>query len=289
MASFLLVLLFSIHTFAQVAPAPVCCMAYATVDENTLYVHGGMDVVTRANSGQFFALDLTVPSWNTASPPWRQVASNGVVPATISNNAGHSASVSRDSKTISFWMMNPQPSITNFNIAAGTWEALSAPVTMTSALYALPAITDPNTGLVYVLNALTDKTMLVFNPVTRTTISAPMPPMMLTDWFPAIWSTLRGSILVLGGEGAVTSYFYEFKPPSGPWTEVVGLPLFAVTVCLVMVSDKSKVVYEPCFLLFLTTENNGTHARQRYSRMHGLWYEKNDYSFFSSLKLLCSI
>ncbi|KAF9905590.1 hypothetical protein EC991_001551 [Linnemannia zychae] len=157
-----------------------------------------------------------------STPPWKQVASTGVVPGPVIAGSGYSASLSKDRKTITFWSTSSslKRAIINFDITSGTWEALSAPVTMANSYYALPATTDPITGVVYVPNGLADDTMLVFNPETRTVTSAPMPPLNLKDWFPAVWSTVRGSLLVLGGDGPVLSYFYEFKPPIGPWTEV---------------------------------------------------------------------
>ncbi|KAG0375690.1 hypothetical protein BGX24_008775 [Mortierella sp. AD032] len=223
-------------------------MAYTTVDENTLYIHGGMDTITKAVSGQFYALDLTVPAWDTSSPPWRQVTSNGIVPPSVYTASGTSASLSQDHKTISFWSASSDSTkaITNFNLATGTWETIPAPVLMANSYFSLPATTDPNTGLVYVPNGFADKTMMVYNPLTRTTTSLPMPPMLLSDWFPAVWSSVRGTVLVLGGEGAVLSYFYEFKPPSGPWTEVKTtgpMPGNMIRSCMVSAYNGSKIIH----------------------------------------------
>ncbi|KAG0283450.1 hypothetical protein BGZ96_012194, partial [Linnemannia gamsii] len=73
-----------------------------------------------------------------------------------------------------------------------------------------------------------------------------MPPMILTDWFPSVWSTVRGTLMLIGGEGGFGSYFYEFKPPNGPWTEVKTtgpMPPNLVRSCLVTAYNGTKIIH----------------------------------------------
>lgn len=182
---------------------------------------------SKNDTGQFYALDLTAPSWETSNPPWKLITPNGLVPVSVATAAGHSVSVSQDHRTLTFWQtsaMITRKAVTNFNLVTNAWSDIPTPLMLSDALYNLPATTDPGTGMVYVPRGYNNSTMLVYSPTTGVATSQSMPPMILTDWFPSVWSTLRGTLMLIGGEGGFGSYFYEFKPPNGPWTEVVCMP-----------------------------------------------------------------
>ncbi|KAG0256850.1 hypothetical protein BGZ95_005391, partial [Linnemannia exigua] len=184
-----------------------------------------MDTTTKVVSGQFFALDLTDPAWDTSNPPWRQVISSGIVPVTVLTASGYLASLSQGHKTITLLSTSSEvkKSITNFNIATGTWETIPVPVLMVNSYFGPLATTDSNTGLAYVPNGFADNKM-VYNPLTRTATLLPMPPMLLSDWFPAVWSSVRGTIPALGESNKT-------------------MPGTTIRSCMVSVYNGSKIIH----------------------------------------------
>lgn len=215
-------------------PAGVANMAYTTVDENTLYVHGGSNTVALVEIGQFFALDLTVPSWDAANPPWKPVAVTGDSPPCLASISGHTMSVSQDHNTITVWAMSSSTcnkTISNFGLVTKTWTPIPPPAALSCCKFGVPAAMDPSTGLVYLPGGYNMTLMMVYNMATKFATAAPMPgpspqnptmvaPMLLGN-YPTVWSTIRETLLLFGSNQGPGSYFFEFVPPSGPWRDVV--------------------------------------------------------------------
>ncbi|KAG9071518.1 hypothetical protein KI688_005730 [Linnemannia hyalina] len=130
------------------APTMVYFTAYATVNENTLYIQGGVDVTNSSTKyDQFFSLDLT-RSWNTSNPPWSEVitAAGGRIPARLKTSY-HSISLSKDKKTLSFWdLYNAPPYGASFHLDTNKWEDLpDLPAQIPVDLKVLKAATDATT------------------------------------------------------------------------------------------------------------------------------------------------
>lgn len=84
--------LLSVMVSAQQGPVSAYGMAYTTVDDNTLYVQGGMTVPESGglayNTTQFYSLDLTQTGWDTLNPLWKALTYPASL-ASISSTYGH--------------------------------------------------------------------------------------------------------------------------------------------------------------------------------------------------------
>ncbi|KAF9086521.1 hypothetical protein BGX29_001370 [Mortierella sp. GBA35] len=205
-------------------------MAYTTIDENTLYIHGGIDysdqntTTSSAKSKQFFALDLTLPSWNTSAPPWRQINVDG------DSGPGayvHSFSVSPDRRTLTVWDPVLNGTIMNYSLDTKAWTRVSArPAEYTTYGWGVQAASDPTTGFVYTPSGFSNSNndMFVYDLSAKTATPAPMPPKdgFQLKWYAYsfVWSEVRRSFLIFGGEGNFGPYFYEYNPSGSNWTEI---------------------------------------------------------------------
>lgn len=215
---------------AQQSPPPalVCCMAYTTINEDTFYVQGGTLITgtgASTNASQFYALDLTQPTWNTLNPPWKAL----VYPANLnalSSTEGHSISVAPDSSSFTMWIYNPNL-IVNYNVAGGVWtQVLPTPSLTLFKGNDLQAATDPTSGLVYIPGAAgTYNTMSVYAP-SGMGLSVPIPSTLVaaTGFYTFVWSQLRKTFIYFGGNSATPNPFFEFSPSAGKWTAMV-IPL----------------------------------------------------------------
>ncbi|KAG0061058.1 hypothetical protein BGZ89_011783 [Linnemannia elongata] len=201
-------------------------MSYASLDEKTLYIQGGYTTVgtQRTQVNQFVALDLTVPSWSTSSPPWMTPPyRSGIAP----NSSWHSMAVSKDHASLFLWdPMNTGWS--TFNIADRTWTNTTLPLDATRQI-AIRSAVDYNTGYVYVPAGTSNGTQMAMNTLSSTNYTiSPMP----TDLMPVpinheafVWSTVRGTFLHYGGKtifgDTANPYLNEYSPTNG-WSPYGG-------------------------------------------------------------------
>ncbi|KAG0254450.1 Acyl-CoA-binding domain-containing protein 5 [Mortierella polycephala] len=89
------------------------------------------------------------------------------------------------------------------------------------------AVTDPNTGLVYVPSGSSNmSSMAVYNPATTALESVDMPSSDIMElniqYYSAVWSTLRNSIFLYGGVNTKESinnlHVVEYQPSTSTWT-----------------------------------------------------------------------
>jgi hypothetical protein len=203
-------------------------MAYATINEDTFYVQGGTLITgtgSSTNTSQFYALDLTQPTWNTLNPPWKAL----VYPANLnalSLTAGHSISVAPDSSSFTMWIYSPNL-IVNYNVASGVWtQVLPTPSLTLFQGSDLQAATDPTTGLVYIPGAPgTYNTMSVYTPSIGMALSVPIPSTLVaaTGFYTFVWSQIRKTFIFFSGNAATPNPFFEFSPSAGKWTAMVRL------------------------------------------------------------------
>ncbi|KAF9570323.1 hypothetical protein EC968_001988 [Mortierella alpina] len=220
----LLVTCLSALTFAQF-PVSVTYMAYATIDEKTLYIQGG-SVVSKDTTTQFFSLDLTQPSWDTSSPPWRLLTS-GEGQQSAPKTWGQSMTLSRDQQNLIVW--NTFGTISIFNLATSTWAG-SHPLPPNSTDWiGLKSITDPNTGYIYVPSGSNNgASMTLYDPARDTAIPLPSAPAAVMDrglqYYSLVWCSLRNSMLVYGGlinpGNAPSPFLIEFQPATSTWSRI---------------------------------------------------------------------
>lgn len=216
-------------------PTPVHSMAFATVGEHTLYVKGGRTSEGRVVS-QFFALELTVQSWDTANPPWKEftdtTASDSNTTATAVFPSYQALSVSQENEALTVW--TPGVFKVDYNIRNDTWTPISRAVAVSSrgslsAHTGFQAVTDPTTGLVYISGGYKND-MLVYNPTDNKVTTVPMPQTLeFPHWthYSFVWSQSTRSFFFFGGGktphgSSSSSRFWEYSPSTKSWISLVG-------------------------------------------------------------------
>ncbi|KAH7056299.1 hypothetical protein BKA57DRAFT_450285, partial [Linnemannia elongata] len=194
--------------------------AYATVEESTLYIQGGIDTDSSGDLyDQFYSLDLT-QSWDTSSPPWSEVLTVGSIPAGLKGARGHSISLSRKQKTLTFWNINGSDAhAASFHLSTNSWEELPTfflPKQKLNNVQICTAVADPRTDQVYIPGA-SDRGMLVYSLESKSSSIREMERTAKnsTFWsgYSFVWSSLRQSFLYSGGadSGTASPYLYEYK------------------------------------------------------------------------------
>ncbi|KAF9130628.1 F-box only protein 42 [Mortierella sp. GBA39] len=221
-------------------PIPVHSMAYATVNEKTLYIQGG-DPGQIPFANQFCALDLTQPNWNTSNPPWT-ILSAGAGLTGAPASANHFMTVGNDSQSLMIWssvgrnnVATSSSDIVEYKLSSSKWLARQELSNANGSLATYPGFaksgaTDPGTNLIYIpAVSQMDTGMTVFDitgaaissNLERSTTTAPMPPPLVEGrvltGHSTVWSGYRGSLLVYGGR-------YEV-PPTTPATNSTTAPL----------------------------------------------------------------
>ncbi|KAG0078543.1 hypothetical protein BGZ90_004996 [Linnemannia elongata] len=246
---------------AQSSPMMVYNMAYATIDESTLYIHGGFNgtnsnYTTRFN--QFFSLDLT-QNWSTSDPPWTQILAVGSTPDRLTT-AGHTMSISQSQNSQGFlrdavtvWdMVNPLTFAACYYFETKSWQELPAfPPPEPGPLRFYQAATHPETGRVYIPGCA-GTSMLGYDRSTSTTSVLPMPYLgNITSWngYGFVWNAVRGSFFLFGGVGAPSevSYLYEYKmsttPPTWEFLQSYGsIPPHLSEMCMVSAYSGNKML-----------------------------------------------
>lgn len=229
-----LLLLFSVPVKAQQSSSPpmaVGSMAYTTVNEDTLFMQGGVSYGPAGpTTNQFYTLDLTQPTWTTVNPPWRA----RVYPESLNLIARinkHSISVSPDKQNLTFWVAYPGM-VLNYTIATDTWTQVSKPSQLTSS-GDLHAETDPRTGLVYYPGGYNNVSMGVYNPATQSFTPATSPNGFVNDRFYAfVWSEVRNTFIFFGNTPIrETNPFVEYSTSTNKWTALVCLSSICLDSC----------------------------------------------------------
>ncbi|KAG0371222.1 hypothetical protein BGX24_001788 [Mortierella sp. AD032] len=208
---------YNLHTIinvnAQITPdpGPVPVTGAASARATTrFYIIGGLNSTTNGTLplNQFFSLDLTA-SWSTSTPAWTKLSSIGapkqrIFPATFSKNQ----------KSLIVFRAGEPDYIRRYIVASGNWSPST--VTLTYGFReGVGAVTDPNTGLVYVARGYTDaaeRSVDVYN-VDRDALSElPLPlateALAQRTYYGNVWCQPRKSILYFGG------YALETQPAS---------------------------------------------------------------------------
>ncbi|KAG9072223.1 hypothetical protein KI688_006447 [Linnemannia hyalina] len=215
-------------------PTPASVMAYATVDEETLYCLGGATDVNFTTSyysnptSQFVALNLQQQTWSSSNPPWR------TLPSAVVPQLGVWMTVSRDKQRLIIWdPWDPETTISFYSLATNSWLSNHTLPSDYGDTWGSRVALDPTTGLLYAPSASNNGTvMIVYNPDTYTSSFLNMPPASATvkignpAFYSLVWSTYRNSMLFYGGyqwrgPSLGDSKLIEYTPSSNLWAIVV--------------------------------------------------------------------
>lgn len=248
------VLLFCTTPTTAQAPTPRRRTAYAQTPNNTrLYIQGGLPIGT-GYTPEFNELDLTKP-WSTSAPAWSLLPPglpnyhHAMVYVKPEHSAGlGGASAGSQGYLLSFGG-NTVPGINfwaHYNIQTQQWTPVTSPPAPYTGLEGQTAVSDPNTGLVYVIGGYWNldgkiattigitNFMTVIDPTqtigTRIVSQAPATGLNNLTGAVAVWSTRRRSVLVFGGSRAVSlatvaglgmTSVDEYDPVRGTWGTMV--------------------------------------------------------------------
>ncbi|KAF9174146.1 hypothetical protein BGX21_007622 [Mortierella sp. AD011] len=208
------------------APTPVSKMAYATVDESTLYVQMGILPGGTMSTNAFYSLDLQ-SNWNAANPPWKNLVSSSATQQAPSG-FGPSMTVSANNQNLIIWG-GFFSNISTYDIETGSWSVNTQSPANSSPQMGLKAVTDSSSGLVYIPSGANQgNNMMEYNPTTGASRSLPMPSEFAgygLAYYSVVWSTQRNSILLYGGHLITANYsaneqLFEYKPSTSTWSLV---------------------------------------------------------------------
>ncbi|KAI8347737.1 hypothetical protein B0O80DRAFT_465017 [Mortierella sp. GBAus27b] len=221
------------------AQAPVGSrrMGYAVLDD-TLYIQGGFDTVA---SSQFVALDLST-SWPTSAAAWTRLkdgqATTHLALAPMSSSVSGAGA---KGGLLSVGGLGSNPFFSSFDVNSGSWQTLPTVKAPYTYLEGHAAVTDPNTGLVYIVGGYGNSTfnmLSVYDPKSKVTVSASSATAAtsLTD-VGAVWLNSRNTILTFGGsrappastQGLGSGELNEYDPASKTWNTMVRL--FGLMLC----------------------------------------------------------
>ncbi|KAF9141053.1 hypothetical protein BG015_001416 [Linnemannia schmuckeri] len=230
------------------APASTYGMAYATIDESTMYIQGGITLPppggTAKLTPQFYALDLT-QDWNVTNPSWKALTppSNAV-----SQISSQSMTVSPDRQTLTVWSVFPTVAL-NYSVSNASWTKapLSAGLIISGA--GLHAATDPTTGAVYIpgTGPLNSNYMVRYNYVTGliNLINIPLTLVAALDHYSFVWCQPRKTFILFAGNASSVNAFSEYSPSTSQWTQLVSsgpTPSFRRRSCMVPAYNGTKMI-----------------------------------------------
>lgn len=207
-------------------PTPVTGAASARASTR-FYIIGGLPSTLNNTLplSQFFSLDL-LSAWNTTTPAWTKLASGPkqrIFPATFSKNQ----------KSLIVFRAGEPNYIRRYIVASGNWSPSAVNLTY-GFREGVGAVTDPNTGLVYVARGYTDineRSVDVYNVDRDTLTELPLPPattvLAQRTYYGNVWCQPRKSILYFGGyaletqPAPISPVITEFVTASQRWTTMV--------------------------------------------------------------------
>ncbi|KAF9896167.1 hypothetical protein BX616_008011, partial [Lobosporangium transversale] len=196
-------------------------MAFAQSGDS-LYIQGGFSI--QSYSSQFQSLDLS-KSWPTSAPAWSMLPDGPSVThhAMVRVAPQHSAGLGGGKQGYllliggAFQGAATQPFFNAYDLESRVWSSVPVSATSTATPYTAleghTAVSDPDTGLVYIVGGYWTggiyNALMVFDPSNRSIVSLQSEAAQtasLTD-VAAIWSSVRKTVLTFGGSRA---------PPSNP-------------------------------------------------------------------------
>ncbi|KAF9323634.1 hypothetical protein BG006_001279 [Podila minutissima] len=237
---------------AAQAPSGVRRMGYTQLDDK-LFIQGGFDT---SSSPQFFSLDLST-SWSDAIPAWTKLRDGqSTTHLALTNISGGG----KDS-ILAISGMDAPVFFSAYDIESNTWANIPGVARNPyKELEGHAAVTDPISGLVYIVGGFTSGTtaynsLSVYNPGTKSMVSQQAAASLATSLIDAgaVWSTKRNTLLTFGGSLAypnnpaavLPAVVNEYDPNSKSWSvmETSGdVPSARLDHCMVATEDGSKIV-----------------------------------------------
>ncbi|KAF9973089.1 hypothetical protein BGZ73_003708 [Actinomortierella ambigua] len=187
------------------SPRPVFAPASVFIENKSLWVHGGSDASN--NYRQFFTLDLG-SSWSTANPKVT------MLPPTANANSHHTAALTKERDNMI--VFSRSSAITRCQLQTATWSTDMA-TSQFNDRYQLDAVTDPNTGNIYVPGGYgTSQSMMIYSPETKVATQDSINYLLQYIGYAAMWNTQRKSVMTFGGNILNTSTaIHEYVPGVG--------------------------------------------------------------------------
>ncbi|KAF9128428.1 hypothetical protein BGW39_005052 [Mortierella sp. 14UC] len=196
------------------------------IPRQKLFIHGGTTGDSVAPIAQTFYIDLS-QKWPTSKPIYEKLADGtAAMGTTTALNNNNSA-----------WYSFYQQSAFKFNIQSGTWETLSKSMEL-STKDDLPAVTDPATNQIYILNGNLGPAGNIQGSIrfdTSKGFSSDSHVAPLVGGFTMNWSTLQKGAIVFGGFTAD-----NFNPPTAQKTLYIYNPNNPVGSILVTPSNPGE-------------------------------------------------
>lgn len=212
-----------------VQPISTAHMAYATIDENSLFIHGGQVYTPlgySSTTNQFFSLDLT-QSWDVSEPAWKELK-YPINFSAIWTPSGHSISVAPDGRSFTMWVLGQLTA--NYSIHEDSWSpSIDAATRATLSNTGMKATTDPTTGHVHIPGSGTNYSMTIYDFSNGRITYVPLIPAMGTAQrdYAFAWCQPRKTFLIfLSSDYSPIDPFYEYSPSTGQWSKVVSLVSF---------------------------------------------------------------
>ncbi|KAF9433723.1 hypothetical protein BGZ76_009056 [Entomortierella beljakovae] len=208
---------------AQLIPTVVYSPAYLAINETTLYIHGGSIQTNNAHNypfRQLFSLDISQP-WDDTAPRWKNLT-----PANTPEDSYHTIFLSKDQKSIVSWGF--RSGLSTYSIGENNWTQTVAMPTSSLRSTGLQAVSDPNTGLVYIPSAANNGlNMMQYDTTTGATVSLPMPSEFTLKVvnYGVVWSTYANGIIMYGGQSGINNTateiyqgLYQYSPLTSTWS-----------------------------------------------------------------------
>ncbi|KAF9154545.1 hypothetical protein BGX20_004642 [Mortierella sp. AD010] len=205
-----------------------------------MYVLGGIPLLstTRAVTSQTFMIDLSA-SWNTSEPIYKKLP-NGPI-----GSPGSAVAALSPNNQLLFTLVNN--TIYTYDLESRAWNNVITNTNF-SSFAGISAVTDPNTGIIYIPNGYTNPTltsMLAIDSESETTNTIAMDPMLAqSSYYSAAWNTELGSMILTGG---TINGLYAYNPISNGWSNLTSLakgdiPSSRLSSCLLPAFEGSKMI-----------------------------------------------
>ncbi|KAF9905586.1 Host cell factor 1 [Linnemannia zychae] len=236
-------------------------MAYTTQTNKALIIHGGVSQFNpEATNAQFFALDLTIPLWETTNPPWKFLTTPTVDQGP--RYRGKNTMVMSSNQSQVLLLDSRHPYISTYNVESNDWSARYGLPNSFAYGYNFTAAMDPDKNIIFIGNGgsrnssiLTGDMMMVYEANTGFSWTQDMPKSdQLPSWatgYSFVYCAARKSILLFGGKGfglqgdVYNPYIFEFQMTAYKWVRLNTegpSPTQIYSHCMVPAYDGFKMV-----------------------------------------------
>ncbi|KAF9405741.1 hypothetical protein BGZ94_003391 [Podila epigama] len=218
-------------------PVTTWGMTYTFQEGRSLIINGGSNNTDSVS--QTFSIDLST-AWDTSAPAFTRLPDGP-------NDYKHASTMLKDGQN---WFVLSNGTGYQYNIPTAAWKSLgNSPYV--SRERGLPATTDPNTGYLYIPNAIINGTTQMFQYDVSLNLlkGLPMEPTLNTlVSYSAAWSSQANQLLAFGGATSGTNTVHGklyIWSPSGGWSVPVtkgDIPTPRRSHCMVSAEGGAKMI-----------------------------------------------